>query len=152
MYLSADHQAGQLYSEVYNETMEWGTYKPNLFFGIKNRSPKPLTLGLVWAVPGSQGQMNIRHTYRYQSGDGVTAYYEYHDGWGSSREIIEDPLANARFEIDFVKLVSYNDGEDKALKSQWKVLMTIKPIRSEQKMTLMPFLYLTQEDGQLQIQ
>jgi hypothetical protein len=43
---------------------------------------------------------------RYQSGDGVTAYFEYNDGWGSSRQIIEDPIANARFEIDFIKTVT----------------------------------------------
>lgn len=46
---------GQLFSKVYNETIEWGTYKPNLFFGIKDRSPSPLTLGLAWAVPLGNG-------------------------------------------------------------------------------------------------
>lgn len=101
---------GQLFSKVYNETIEWGTYKPNLFFGVKDRSPSPLTLGLAWAVPLGNEQMDVRHTYRYQSGDGVTAYYEYHDGQGNCREIINDPAANARFEIDLVKQVSLAEG------------------------------------------
>jgi hypothetical protein len=47
--------------------------------------------------------MDVRHTYRYQSGDGVTAYFEYHDGWSVSREIIEDPAANARIEVEYLK-------------------------------------------------
>lgn len=51
-------------------------------------------------------QIGVRHTYKFQSGEGVTAYYEYHDGWSSAREIIEDPQSNARFEIDFLKSVS----------------------------------------------
>lgn len=79
--LYADQSSnGQLFSKIYNETVEWGTYKPNLFFGVKDRSPSPMTLGLAWAVPLNNGQMDMRHTYRYQSGDGVTAYFEYHDG------------------------------------------------------------------------
>jgi len=40
-----------LFSPVYNETMEWGTYKPNQFFAIKNRHENPLTVGMLWAVP-----------------------------------------------------------------------------------------------------
>ena len=87
--------------------MEWGTYKPNQFFGIKNRSPVPVTLGMLWAVPDQLRRgFDVRHTYKYQSGDGVNAYYEFHDGWGSSRQIIEDPFVNSRIEIDFVKQVS----------------------------------------------
>jgi hypothetical protein len=47
------------------------------------------------------------------SGDNVTAYYEYHDGWGSSRQIIEDPQVNARIEIDFLKqVIQEEDSED----------------------------------------
>lgn len=100
---------GNLYTAVHNETMEWGTYKPNMFFGVKDRSPTPLTVGLAWVVPVANGGFEVRHTYRYQSGDGVTAYFEYHDGWGASRQIVEDPYANARFEIDFVKQIIVED-------------------------------------------
>ena len=108
---SAQGDSNQLYSKLYNDTMEWGTYKPNLFFGIKNRAPSPLTVGMIWAVPGQHGGFAVRHTYQYQSGDGVTAYFEYHDGWGSCRQIVEDPAANARFEIDFVKSI-YTEEEE----------------------------------------
>lgn len=44
-------EGGNLYDDVYNASMEWGTYKPNQFFGIKNRDPNPVTVGMVWAVP-----------------------------------------------------------------------------------------------------
>lgn len=40
-----------LFSEKYNSSMEWGTFKPNQFFAVKDRSPNPLTVGLLWAVP-----------------------------------------------------------------------------------------------------
>lgn len=67
--------------------MEWGTYKPNLFFGIKNRNQNPINIGMVWLCPDvrSPGGFAIRHTYKYESGEGVTAYFEFHDGWSSSK-------------------------------------------------------------------
>ena len=90
--------------------MEWGTYKPNQFFGIKNIDDKPTIIGLAWAVPDSQKRsFVIRHTYKYQSNENITAYYEYHDGWSSSRQIIEDNIYNARFEIDFIKQILQDD-------------------------------------------
>jgi len=44
-------QGIELFSEVYNKTMEWGTYKPNQFFAVKNRAPNPMTVAMLWAVP-----------------------------------------------------------------------------------------------------
>jgi mannosyl-oligosaccharide glucosidase len=132
--------------------MEWGTYKPNLFFGVKDRSPSPLTLGLAWAVPLSNGQMDVRHTYRYQSLDGVTAYFEYHDGQGNMREIINDPAANARIEIDMVKQVTISDVEAQDIESKWKALITIKPIDSKQPMRLVPYLYVSYSEKGLALQ
>ncbi len=55
----------------------------------------------------------------------MTAYYEYHDGWGSSRQIIEDPYANARVEVDYVKVIKK---EGKTVISEWKAMVTIKAI------------------------
>ena len=139
-----------LYGQLYNETMEWGTYKPNMFFGIKDRSANPLTVGLAWAAPTERG-LDLRHTYRYQSGDGVTAYFEYHDGWGANRQIVEDPSGNARYEIDFIKQVIVDDDTTTIESSQWKALITIKPIDAQRKMLVLPFLYLTCENANLHL-
>ena len=76
----------ELYSKVYNATMEWGTYKPNQFFGIKNREEHPILIGLAWAIPDAKTRsFKVRHIYKYQSDENISAYYEYHDGWSSSR-------------------------------------------------------------------
>jgi hypothetical protein len=99
----------QLYSQLYNETMEWGTYKTNLFFGVKDRSPSPVDIGLVWVIPSdntnplTRNGYLVRNTYTDVFSDNVTAYWEFHDGWSSSRQIILDPRGNVRFEIDWVK-------------------------------------------------
>lgn len=83
---------------------------------------------------------DIRHTYKYQSGDGITAYYEYHDGWGSSRQIIEDPYSNSRIEVDFVKTVKK---EGKEVISEWKAMITIRAIDENKQMSMVPFLYIS---------
>lgn len=136
----------QLYSAAYNATMEWGTYKPNQFFGIKNRSPHPVTVGMVWAVPDEARRgFALRHTYRYQSGDGVTAYFEFHDGWSASRQVVEDPSANARVTVDFAKLLA--QAEDGDISSQWKAVVTVKAIDPAKTVAMVPFFYLTAEKG-----
>ena len=32
-----------------NETLLWGPYRPQLYFGVRPRIPKSLTTGLMWA-------------------------------------------------------------------------------------------------------
>lgn len=96
---------------MYNETLEWGTYKANLFFAVKDRSATPINVGLVWIIPtpnfrdmGQKGYL-VRNAFTDIEGDNITAYWEFHDGWSSARQVILDPLGNVRFEIDFVKEV-----------------------------------------------
>jgi hypothetical protein len=37
-----------LFSPLYNMSVEWGIYKPDLYFGVKNRQDKPLSMGMFW--------------------------------------------------------------------------------------------------------
>lgn len=36
-------------AKVSNESLLWGPYRPNVYFGVKPRIPKSLTTGLLWA-------------------------------------------------------------------------------------------------------
>lgn len=36
------------YKSVENLDRFWGTYRPQLYFGLKTRSPNPLLAGLMW--------------------------------------------------------------------------------------------------------
>ena len=36
-------------SKQSNETLLWGPYRPNLYFGVRPRIPKSLMTGLLWA-------------------------------------------------------------------------------------------------------
>ena len=42
-----------------NESLLWGPYRPNLYFGVRPRIPKSLMTGLLWAkVDSFQGVQN----------------------------------------------------------------------------------------------
>lgn len=48
-------------TKLSNETLLWGPYRPNLYFGVRPRIPKSLTTGLLWAkVDGFQDIQNSK--------------------------------------------------------------------------------------------
>ena len=46
-------------AKVSNDSLLWGPYRPNLYFGVRPRIPKSLMTGLIWAkVDSFQGVQN----------------------------------------------------------------------------------------------
>lgn len=43
-----------------NESLLWGPYRPNLYFGVRPRIPKSLTTGLLWAR--TDNFENVQHS------------------------------------------------------------------------------------------
>jgi len=68
-------------------------------------------VGLVWVIPSNNSNSLTRNGYLVRNAfteiedDNVTAYWEFHDGWSSARQIILDVRGNVRFEIDWAKEV-----------------------------------------------
>ena len=51
-YACAAEDASILYNEIAratNESLLWGPYRPNLYFGVRPRISKSLQAGLMWA-------------------------------------------------------------------------------------------------------
>lgn len=45
-----------------NESLLWGPYRPNLYFGVRPRIPKSLMTGLLWAkVDSFQGVQTSKY-------------------------------------------------------------------------------------------
>jgi len=58
----------------YLEKKRWGTYRARHYFGIKDRSPSPLSFGVGWGHNEEQ--------LRFTCGDGVTKYgWQKHNGY-----------------------------------------------------------------------
>jgi mannosyl-oligosaccharide glucosidase len=57
-------QQASVFSKASNDTLLWGPYRPNLYFGLRPKLPKSLITGLLWArVEDFQDiQHNIRFT------------------------------------------------------------------------------------------
>ena len=47
--LGADQVVLSENAKLSNESLLWGPYKPNLYFGLRPRIPKSLSAGLLWA-------------------------------------------------------------------------------------------------------
>lgn len=55
----------------------WGTYRPNLYFGLKPRAPQSLLTGLAWFglndYSGYRGGWEVLEVCRLSTDDGLTA-------------------------------------------------------------------------------
>ena len=47
--LAADQAVLSQNAKLSNESLLWGPYRPNLYFGIRPRIPKSLMTGLLWS-------------------------------------------------------------------------------------------------------
>ena len=48
-----------------NDTLLWGAYRPNLYFGLRPRIPQSLMTGLVWF--GTQDYQSVSSASRFAS-------------------------------------------------------------------------------------
>ena len=93
-----------LYSPLYNKSVEWGIYKPDLYLGIKNRQAKPLTMGMFWYSEDPLNTTNpINTTYAYVMDEGITAFYQFNDATSSSRQRIVDEHRKMTFKVEYHK-------------------------------------------------
>ncbi|KAK4690720.1 hypothetical protein P7C71_g6137, partial [Lecanoromycetidae sp. Uapishka_2] len=92
-------------TKLSNDSLLWGPYRPNLYFGVRPRIPKSLTTGLVWAkVDSYQGvQNNFRHTCEQNEGMAGYGWDEY-DVRTGGRQIIHDAGNSIDITTEFVKI------------------------------------------------
>ncbi|KAL4793457.1 glycoside hydrolase [Aspergillus venezuelensis] len=88
-----------------NESLLWGPYKPNLYFGVRPRIANSLFAGLMWAKVDNYAtaQENFRHTC--EQNEGMAGYgWEEYDVRKGGRETIHDAGNSIDLTIDFVKV------------------------------------------------
>ncbi|KAJ5984938.1 hypothetical protein N7522_012134 [Penicillium canescens] len=94
-----------------NQSLLWGPYKSNLYFGVRPRIPKSLSAGLIWGkVDEYMGaQQNFRHTCEQNEGMAGYGWDEY-DIRKGGRETIHDAGNNLDLTIDFIKVPGGQNG------------------------------------------
>ncbi|KKK17152.1 mannosyl-oligosaccharide glucosidase [Aspergillus ochraceoroseus] len=88
-----------------NQSLLWGPYKPNLYFGVGPRIPNSLSAGLMWAKVDNfaTAQQNFRHTC--EQNDGMAGYgWDEYDIRKGGRETIHDAGNSLDLTIDFIKV------------------------------------------------
>ncbi|KAL8782551.1 MAG: hypothetical protein Q9213_005276 [Squamulea squamosa] len=92
-------------AKLSNETLLWGPYRPNLYFGVRPRIPKSLTTGLLWAKVDSfqDVQKNFRHTCEQH--EGMAGYgWDQYDVRLGGRQTIHDAGNMIDITTEFVKI------------------------------------------------
>ncbi|KAK2764963.1 Processing alpha glucosidase I [Arachnomyces sp. PD_36] len=94
-----------------NQSLLWGPYKSNLYFGVQPRIPQSLAMGLLWAKVDdyATGQSNFRHTCEQHEGMAGYGWDEY-DIRKGGRETIHDAGNTLDLTIDFIKVPGGSNG------------------------------------------
>ncbi|CAG8802555.1 18887_t:CDS:2, partial [Gigaspora margarita] len=85
-----------------NESLLWGTYRPNLYFGTRPQLPESLLTGTMWFG------VNDLSSFEWMGGGGYKNYvekYSYikHDGRSFAIQNITDEQNNVILKIEFLK-------------------------------------------------
>ncbi|KAL4401573.1 Processing alpha glucosidase I [Malassezia pachydermatis] len=86
-----------------NSSTLWGTYRPQLYFGMRPREPDSLLTGLAWFSTADFAYANsMRHSA--SDNNGIDYFkWTYHDGRHFGEQDIVDRLHNYKITTSFVK-------------------------------------------------
>ncbi|KUJ11600.1 glycoside hydrolase family 63 protein [Mollisia scopiformis] len=111
---AAADDAAILYKEIArntNQSLLWGPYRSNLYFGVRPRIPKSLMGGLMWSrVDNFQDvQNNFRHTC--EQGDNMRGYgWDEYDARLGGKQTIYDEGNGIDITTTFVKIPGGSNG------------------------------------------
>ncbi|KAG8430671.1 hypothetical protein GDO86_020178 [Hymenochirus boettgeri] len=119
-------------------SMFWGSYRPQVYFGMKTRSPGSVVTGLMW-LSQSSSPPSLRHTC--EQGDGLAQYgWLMHDGENFGVQEIRDQ--GFTLTTEFAKRPGGDHGGDWS----WRIKAT--PQESSPPGQLISLLFYVATDGQ----
>ncbi|WFD02100.1 mannosyl-oligosaccharide glucosidase [Malassezia obtusa] len=125
----------------------WGTYRPQVYLGLRPRVPESVLTGLAYIGARSVNDVQfLRHTT--QDDDGVRYYrWTHHDGHAFGIQEIVDDALNYRLETSFVKSGSASQPGSWAVRVQGTVLDESKPAA----LTLLYYLGRESSEAELEL-
>ncbi|XP_028112068.1 mannosyl-oligosaccharide glucosidase GCS1 isoform X6 [Camellia sinensis] len=122
----------------HKESLYWGTYRPNVYLGIRARTPQSLVAGLMW-LGLKDGRYFMRHVC--QDSDELKTYgWTLHNGRDYGRQMLVDQ--DMTLITSFLK--SKEDGSGYG--GDWAVRIDVQS-ENEEMQTVHLFFYLADEDG-----
>lgn len=121
----------------------WGSYRPQVYFGMKTRSPRSIVTGMMWMRQFSDLDMNLRHTC--EQGDHLQGYgWLMHDGITFGVQEIRDN--DFTLTTEFVKRMGGDNGGD------WTWRVTAKQHSSAPHAPVLSLMFYTAADTQGSLQ
>ncbi|XP_053313985.1 mannosyl-oligosaccharide glucosidase [Spea bombifrons] len=115
----------------------WGSYRPQVYFGMKTRSPRSVVTGVMWMA--QSGPAALRHTC--EQSDGLPRYgWLLHDGVNFGVQEVRD--RGFTLTTEFVKRPGGDHGGD------WSWRVTVAPQASAPAGQLVSLLFYVATDGQ----
>ncbi|KAI1375238.1 glycoside hydrolase family 63 protein [Hypoxylon crocopeplum] len=88
-----------------NQSLFWGPYRPNLYFGIRPRIPKSLTTGLLWAKVDNYVEVQDSFRYTCEQNEGMAGYgWDEYDTRKGGVQHIHDAGNRLDITTEFVKI------------------------------------------------
>ncbi|PVF95183.1 glycoside hydrolase [Serendipita vermifera] len=122
-------------SEDADKSLLWGTYRPNLYFGLKPRLPQSLMSGLMWFGTQDYNQFQkIRHDCTQS--DQLDSYtWTEHDMRQGGVQVIKDSNNNLDLKIQWLKVPGGQHG------GSWAARIIGKPLRKDRPLRMSMMYY-----------
>ncbi|KAK7043703.1 Processing alpha glucosidase I [Paramarasmius palmivorus] len=116
-------------SSTNNDTLFWGPYRPNLYFGLRPRIPQSLMTGLMWF--GTHDYASISRTrHTCEQGDELQSYtWTQFDPREGGVQVIKDATNNVEITTEFLKQPGGDHGGSWAARIKGKPLNPALPSR-----------------------
>ncbi|PFH52391.1 glycoside hydrolase family 63 protein [Amanita thiersii Skay4041] len=110
-----------------NDTLLWGPYRPNLYFGLRPRIPQSLMTGLIWF--GTQDFQSVtRARHACEQGDNLAGYtWTKFDPRQGGIQVLNDSLNNVKMTTEFLKVPGGDHGGSWAARIKGEPLTDDKP-------------------------
>ncbi|KAF9228032.1 glycoside hydrolase family 63 protein [Gyrodon lividus] len=115
--------------ENVTEDLQWGAYRPGLYFGLRPRSPQSLLTGLIWfGTQNYQSLAKARHAC--DQGDGLDSYtWTIFDPRHGGVQVLEDSPNNVEITTELLKVAGGQHGGSWAARVKGKPLDPALPSR-----------------------
>ncbi|KAI6360180.1 hypothetical protein MCOR25_006795 [Pyricularia grisea] len=124
-----------------NDSLLWGPYKPNLYFGVRSRTPKSLNLGLLWAKLDNYNEVQHHIRYTCEQNEGMAGYgWDEYDTRRGGVQTIHDAQNQIDISTSFVKIPGGANGGSWAARIKGE----LRPDAAKDVKTGV-WLYITQE-------
>ncbi|OCH95312.1 glycoside hydrolase family 63 protein [Obba rivulosa] len=112
-----------------SDSLLWGVYRPNLYFGIRPKIPQSLMTGLVWfSTDGYQSISQPRHAC--DQGDGLNSYtWTEYDAREGGVQVIRDGKNNVKLTTQFLKVPGGQHGGSWAARVKGEPMDPARPSR-----------------------